>query len=352
MKLNVSLEAAGCHNSCRHCYNSQGGPARDFLSAQEVLSIREEIARLGVPFDFGFPNGHMIHSEWRTLWPVMHKEIYCGQVNGCTMVDDTDYRTTISEMMQMGLRRVQLTFYGLEDTHNRFANSKDAFAYDVGAARRFMECGVPIEQVQIVCHRDNLHEIDEIIHFAETLQGHDVLAGGELMFPALVGRWMQNQALRVNREDYSALSDRARSLPHWQDLSTEAEWIRQVQDGALSPSLWMQDQIVKRSSDIRLYIDRHLVVWDNSDHSHRRRLGSFEIDPLPAIVESYKASPDPAWCLLASMGDAEIIDQYATGSDTALNTKKDIMALWLLRCRKKETDRTRCCTVSPHSAEP
>lgn len=340
MKIKVSLEAAGCHNACKHCYNSQGGPAQDFLSVREVLSVRDDVAALGVPFDFGFPNGHMIHSGWRVLWPVMHGSVRCGQINGCKLTEDSNYHATVAEMKQMGLERIQLTFYGLKDTHNRFANSKDAFAYDIGAARRFMECGVSLEQVQIVCHRGNLHEIDEIIRFAKALQGNDVLVGGELMLPSLEGRWINNPALRVNKEEYDALSDEARSLPHWQDLSTEADWIHRVHDGSLSPSSWMQDQVVKHNQVVQLYIDRHMTVWDNSDLTLRRKLGHFEPDGLASLVETYKASPDPTWRKLADMEDHQIVTRYADDSDTMLNTKKDVLALWLMRARERGTDRT------------
>ena len=338
MKIKVSLESAGCHNTCKHCLWSQGGPSKDFLQVDEILSIREMIASLGAPFDFGFSNGHMIHSGWRILWPIMYEEVCCGQINGCRMVEDPDYRTTIAEMREMGLRRVQLTFYGLEDTHNRFANSKDAFAYDVGAARRFVECGVPVEQVQIVCHRDNVHEVDGIIQFAKTLQGKDVLTGGELMFPGLSGRWIRNQSLRVTREQYAGLSGEARSLRHWQDLKMEADWVNEVRNGALIPSAWMQERISRREQEVRLYIDRHLTVWDNSDPSLRKRLGTVEEDGLDGATEEYQRWVDPAWRAFAEMDDMRIVEDCAMPADTALNTRSDVLILWLTRCRARSEE--------------
>lgn len=340
LRIKVSLEAAGCHNACRHCYNSQGGPARDFLSVKDVLAVRDTVAALGVPYDFGFPNGHMIHSGWRELWPVMHGPVRCGQINGCRLTEDANYRTTIAEMKELGLERIQLAFYGLDDTHNRFANTQDAFSYDIGAARRFIECGVPLEQVQIVCHRGNLHEIDAIIRFAKTLQGNDVLVGGELMFPSLNGRWINNLAMRIGKEEYKTLSDEARSLPHRQDLMTEADWMRRVHDGSLSPSSWMQEQAVNRGRVVQFYVDRHLMVWDNSDPTLRRKLGRFERDGLAALVEAYGASPDPVWCRLADMDDRQILAKYADDSDAALNTRRDVLALWLMRARARGVDRT------------
>ena len=100
---------------------------------------------------------------------------------------------------------------------------------------------------------------------------------------------------------------------HWQDLKTEATWVEEVRDGAMSPSALMRKRITHRRDSVCLYIDRHLVVWDDSDLSLRRRLGTLEKDGLHVVIERYQRSLDPYMRLgrrlrARGMGRAEVMD--------------------------------------------
>jgi len=107
--------------------------------------------------------------------------------------------TLAKKLKNLGIDTVDMTLFGLKETHDWFAQRKGAFTDLLVAAEHCAEVGLRVEW-KIMLHKRNIHEIDAM---ERLLKGRGRLRGYFLAEPD--GRGQTNQADLIEWSDISAL---------------------------------------------------------------------------------------------------------------------------------------------------
>ena len=143
------------------------------------------------------------------------------QFNGLKLRDDKELDSFLINLKNKGLELIDLTFYGLENTHDNFAERKNDFAYLI----RIIECANKIginSEVGIPVMKNNLNEIDALIDLLKPMVKKIFLfvphCGGK-------GVTLENQKIDINV--YNQLSDDSKAYFNRSKYKTQFEWLNE-----------------------------------------------------------------------------------------------------------------------------
>lgn len=164
--LIVTIHAMPCTNRCRHCW-AWGAPGRELMSTETVFGLLEQVAELRehAPYVFHYfffePTTHPdfvpIFLEAARLELIWDEFFFPTNGAGLTNLADDAWR----DLAGAGLEFIQLTVFGLESTHDRFACRKGAFNSIVETASAANRHGITWT-AGIIAHPGNLEELVEV----------------------------------------------------------------------------------------------------------------------------------------------------------------------------------------------
>jgi len=279
--VSVQLIATGCSCRCRHCYASATGKVREPIGAagaEEILDLLEPVMSraeerlVDVLYDL------FDHPDAAGMVRLLHRRDSYGMwidvaTNGAGIARRQDYRELLGEMKEMGSKWLQLSFHGLEETHDWFVRRRGAFRDLVAAAKAGQDAGLQLNIVPFA----NKRNVDELPRLGERLKqdGLDVRLGVLSWGPAGFGRELEE--LRVDSDDRERLREHFRR-GLFPGFRTEGQWRDEVLSDDQSAFSWWNHNAFSIS------VDGKLDVWLDYDVP----LGNLRDDDLDVIIAKYR----------------------------------------------------------------
>ncbi len=228
VSINVMNLCVPCENRCRYCLLSYDGKVSgaDHRRGQDYAQrfytwIRQNRPDLSFLFGFGYSMEH----------PQLLEAIsFCQsigsatgeflQFDGMRFRDQQELETLLTELKDHGIRLIDLTFYGTEEYHDRFAARKGDFRLMMDTLEQANRVGMDVS-VGIPLTHENAGQIDELLDELEGFQIKRLFC----FVPHSEGRGKLLDEIRFSLEDYDSLSDRAKSLLNRDRFKTEREWL-------------------------------------------------------------------------------------------------------------------------------
>lgn len=229
--ISISIEnlCVPCHCGCRHClldscHKATGVDyARGQAFARRFYSwMRENRPDLGGNFYVGYCNEFAELGEHISFVREFAPWFDFLQFNGLAFRNGEEIRALLGSVMERGVRLIDLTFFGLEEFHDRFAGRKGDFRYLLEIAGEAKALGLP--RIASVClTEENKGQMDALFGI---LREHGI-ERYTVFLPHAKGRGEKLAYLRLTQESFDALPQIVRNnfmrVPH----KTEAQWLRE-----------------------------------------------------------------------------------------------------------------------------
>ena len=229
VSINVMNLCIPCENRCRYCLLSYDGKLNgvDFQRSQQYARrfydwLRKNRPELSFLFGFGYSMEHPMLLEaigfCQSIGSATGEFL---QFNGMRFRTDGELEILLRQLKDRGIKLIDLTFYGTEEYHDRFADRKGDYRLMMRtlAIANQIDLGVT---VSISVTHENAEQIDALI--AELIRYRTQRIA--CFIPHGEGRGRLLEQVRFSAEDYENLSENVRSRINWNRFKTEAQWLR------------------------------------------------------------------------------------------------------------------------------
>ncbi|HEU0292837.1 MAG TPA: radical SAM protein, partial [Anaerolineales bacterium] len=222
----IYIEAAGCTNTCRHCYVDGHFPYGDFFTLDELRMLRKAWGALTIYYE---PTAY-------SAFPEVYDESITAEhghggwlvTNGFGLARREDYSQLFDKMSKMGIHTVALTLHGLQEHHDWFVCQKGAYDDVLLATRRAKAAGFRLNW-QIFIDRKGIGDVPRLVDIA--LKECD--APPQLSIPAhrVGGRLQHFEAMRPTLTDvykwhlHQLVDDPSRNCLMDPEALTTAAWM-------------------------------------------------------------------------------------------------------------------------------
>ena len=217
-----------CYNRCRYCLlRWDGHPVgADYERSQAYAGrfydwIKKERPELQFHFSFGYSMDHPRLFEaldfLRRIGSVFAEML---QMDGVRFREGAALASWLGEIRQAGVKRLNFTFYGLEDYHDRFAGRKGDFAYLV----RMIDCALKIG-FELSAGIPLTHENAEDAAALVSLLREHGMENIRCFVPHSEGRGISLEAVRFSQRDFDVLPATVQGLINGQAYMSEASWL-------------------------------------------------------------------------------------------------------------------------------
>jgi len=229
VSVNVMNLCVPCANRCRYCLLSYDGKVNgvDFNRSKAYAKrfyswLRENRPDLSFLFGFGYSMEH----------PDLLGAIdFCKSIGSATgtflQFDGMKFRTDeeleflLRQLKDHGIKLIDLTFYGTEEYHDRFAARKGDYRLMMRTLAMANKTGLDVS-ISIPVTAENADQMDELL--AELGRYRTLRVSG--FIPHSEGRGRLLDDVRFSKEDYRKLSPNVRSIINWHRFKTEGQWLR------------------------------------------------------------------------------------------------------------------------------
>lgn len=217
-----------CHAHCRYCLLASGGRAT------------------GAAYGEGEAFAHRVLSELSDRIPAVSGYYYIGycmdtpelfeyirfskehrspgakflQMNGFAFRNESELSALMNGIRENGVELIDLTFYGTEAYHDRFAGRKGDFAYLLNMLAAARQAGLPVN-ISIPLLSDNLDQMTELRRILSAAHADRFIT----FLPHSKGRGGSIRDLRITREQFESLPEEIRNSFQKTKHLTEAEWL-------------------------------------------------------------------------------------------------------------------------------
>lgn len=218
-----------CENRCRYCLLSYDGKTHgvDFRRSTAYAQrfhdwIQANRPDLSFHFAFGYSMEH----------PNLTDAIaFCQSIGSATgeflQFDGMRFRTEselfdlLRSLKNQGIRLIDLTFYGTECYHDRFAARVGDFQLMMDTLKVANSVNLDVS-VSIPLTRENAAQIDDLLFQLDAYQTVRIV----LFIPHAEGRGRLLNPVRFRMENYEQASPRVKTLLNRDRFRTEAEWLQ------------------------------------------------------------------------------------------------------------------------------
>lgn len=286
--INVMNLCVPCENFCRYCLLAWDGAVRgisDERAHAYVLRLREWLqenhADVAFHYAFGYAMEHPRLLEeidfLRSIGSVGSRFL---QMDGLKFRTREQTHTLLADIHDHGVESIDLTFYGTETYHDRFAARQGDFAFMMILLEEALKVGLRVT-VSLPLTGENVEQAEELL---ERLQCYP-LTRTFAFVPHAEGRGRTLESIRFSKRDYDRLGERTRSLLNREKFRPEGEWVRHGQF-----SVWE-----KRSLGLTL-TPENITMFEEMDCSAAVRY-------LETLDEDYFAVMPPLAELAARYGN-------------------------------------------------
>lgn len=170
-KITACLDMAGCPNRCKHCWLGHfdnGSMATDDLKYM-ASCFRKYTDRLEIYSWFREPD---YKNNYKELW-ILDNELSKNSapkrfelLSFWRINRDDEY---IKWAYELGVRKCQLTFFGLEEKTDYFVGRKGAFRELLSATEKLLEHGIA-PRWQVFVNKKNINELQALIELSKDMQ--------------------------------------------------------------------------------------------------------------------------------------------------------------------------------------
>lgn len=327
--LAVNLRVTGCPNRCLHCW-ANGGPTKADMPLAAVVHVLDELEEITTVI----PHVHLFlldepsyHPEFpavvgemgrRSLWG--DNSFLATNGHGLSPYDEGTWET----LKESGLSHLQFTFYGLAETHDRFARRQGAWANLAGAARAANDAGIDWAAAVLV-HSGNLDEVEQAREFIGNL--HPMARPAGAFLPSSQGR--TDAGIRPDC--------RTMRIPECVPavFRPEGEIVREILDepgAACQPAVEKHPDLVvlEITNSLNVYISGGcdsggLLAADPGMLSDGLGLGNLEQTPLLRMLDQYIVEPPWPVTALSGVSRAELAERYGDPDGTLLYHPQDLV---------------------------
>lgn len=228
VSINVMNLCVPCENRCRYCLLSYDGKmiGVDFKRSEAYAKRFYEWLKVNRP-DLSFLFGFGYSMEHPDLLGAID---FCQSIGSATgeflQFDGMKFRTNVElerlllQLKHHGIKLIDLTFYGTESYHDRFA----ARTGDYQLMMRTLAIANQIDldvTVSIPITHENAGQMDDLIAQLNQYRTQRIAC----FIPHGEGRGRLLGPVRFSVEDYEKLSEDVRSRINWNRFKTESEWL-------------------------------------------------------------------------------------------------------------------------------
>lgn len=218
-----------CENRCRYCLLSYDGKitGADYKRSEAYAKrfyewLKENRPNLSFLFGFGYSMEH----------PKLLDAIdFCRSIGSATgdflQFDGMKFRTVeelevlLRQLQMHGIKLIDLTFYGIENYHDRFAARTGDFRLMMNTLAQANKIGLDVT-VSIPITHENAHQLDALITELEQYKTRRIVC----FVPHSEGRGKTLDPVRFSGADYESLSEAVRSRINTARFKTEAQWLK------------------------------------------------------------------------------------------------------------------------------
>ena len=308
-KLALVVDMYGCPNRCRHCWLGRLPNIPPENGADEMLvnSFRPYFEQIEYYSWLREPD---FCGEYRARWErdkvlsVNCEPQRFELASFWRLVRDGEYAKFLREV---GVKIVQLTFFGGEETTDRYIGRKGAYSELLKATEILLQNGIA-PRWQAFINAENKHEVAELPKLAEKLKLAERCRQIGQSFKFFVhagscdGENRKLYPIRIIKSDIPQCL-----VPYyWQyeELRTEAECVESLLKRSENPDYSNGDFIV-------LNITNNFDVWYNYTHmSPEWRIGNLKIDGIEEIMRRINEEDTFAQREARKITFAELAERY------------------------------------------
>jgi sulfatase maturation enzyme AslB (radical SAM superfamily) len=228
VSINVMNLCVPCENRCRYCLLSYDGKTNgvDFLRstvyAQHFLNwIEANRPDISFHFGFGYSMEHPHLSEaiafCQSIGSATGEFL---QFDGMKFRSDAELFDLLSSLKSLGIQLIDLTFYGTEEYHDRFAARSGDYQLMMNTLKIANRVGLDVS-VSIPLSQENASQIDDLLSQLDNYHTTRITC----FVPHGEGRGRLLNPVRYQLENYELASSRVKSLLNRDRFRTEAEWL-------------------------------------------------------------------------------------------------------------------------------
>lgn len=168
--IGLCFDMSGCPNNCMHCWLKDDKVGK--LDIEQVEKYTNDFKSLTKEIDvYTWYLEPDFHTDYKNLWKLEKKlsskvHTHFELMSDWRIVRDTEY---VKWAYEIGVRKCQLTFFGMEETTNRFTGRKNAFSELVEAIDILIYNGIT-PRIQLFAYHTNLSELIEFEAFIKRLR--------------------------------------------------------------------------------------------------------------------------------------------------------------------------------------
>lgn len=230
VSINVMNLCVPCENRCRYCLLSYSGKTTgvDFERSMDYAKrfyswIKENRPELSFLFGFGYSMEH----------PELLKAIqFCQsigsstgeflQFDGMKFRSDQELEILLQELKTNGIKLIDLTFYGTEAYHDRFAARNGDYRLMIHTLKIANKAGLDAS-VSIPVTRENARHLDALL---DQLSSYRVVRTS-CFVPHCEGRGSLLEDIRLTADEYDNLSEQVKQRFNRARFRAEGEWLAQ-----------------------------------------------------------------------------------------------------------------------------
>ena len=217
-----------CHSFCRYCLLASCGKATgvDYKAGEALAGrIMREMKDARPDLSCGYYLGYCMDTPDLPDFLRFSREHQAPaakflQMNGFAFREDQELAELMEGIREAGVELIDLTFYGMEEYHDRFAGRKGDFRYLLRMLNQAVKAGLQV-QVSIPLIRENLSQMPELY---ETLSVYP-LRRCACFLPHTKGRGRTIPEQRITKQEFEQLPEEIRKTFAKTKHMTEAEWI-------------------------------------------------------------------------------------------------------------------------------
>lgn len=229
VSINVMNLCVPCANRCRYCLLSYNGKESgvDYMRSERYAKrfyewLQENRPELSFLFGFGYSMEHpSLLSAIEFCQSIGSAAGEFLQFDGMKFRTDLELETLLRQLNNSGIKLIDLTFYGTEEYHDRFAARSGDYQLMIRTLAMANKIGLNVS-VSIPVTHENADQIDALITQLNQHRTQRIAC----FIPHGEGRGRLLEPVRFSVEDCGKMSDNVRNRINWNRFKTEREWLR------------------------------------------------------------------------------------------------------------------------------
>ena len=230
--IQVMNLCVSCENRCRYCLLSYDGKINGvpYEQSQDYARwfhgwLQENRPELSFVFGFGYSMDHPdLLCAIDFLRRIASPTGEFLQFDGMRFRNEKEIRELLKNLLAHGIRLIDLTFYGTEDYHDRFAARRGDYRYMMEILKIANETGLPVH-VSIPINHENAGQMEELLSALHARQTQGI----RLFVPHGEGRGETLEDIRFSAQDDALLSQAAKAYFPSNRFRPEKDWLQETE---------------------------------------------------------------------------------------------------------------------------